>query len=335
MTRAALLPAGADPFLLSYWLRNYARVWADEVDELVVYVCGQTDPEALDYIGAQVAAVPHAWVVNTPNRTDHGTVIGQLLNITDADLVMLCEDDAFVRHPGVVNERFRRIERGECDVVGTARGNAGPKLIARAAERFGALPETESGETGHSLYPCFLFARREELLGLPYSPRFLPEGTYIPSLDYTCDQEEGVDTFTEASWDLRARGLVIESEAAYRSNSAFPGSGTDRVDGGANNGDAPWFHVGSLSSGYGCAFMAPPNPTLITQVSEEQERVDWTKRASWWQRAYDLWDGGIPDHHRQTVESFDAFCRATGMVPEQIAWWRRSYDPMVSWDERP
>ena len=144
---------------------------------------------------------------------------------------------------------------------------------------------------------------------------------------------------SHASWQMRAAGLRVESESAYRSDSAHgPSPERHNVDGGTNNGDAPWFHVGSLSSGYGCAFMSgspEAEAGLRLLIDRDQERIDWTKRASWWQRVYQLWDGGIPAHHAQTVAEFEALCAATHIDPVDVAWWRRSYDAMVSWDERP
>ena len=55
--RAALLPAGGDPYLLAYWLRHYAT-WADEVDELRIVVCGQNDPGVVRYMLERVNEAP-------------------------------------------------------------------------------------------------------------------------------------------------------------------------------------------------------------------------------------------------------------------------------------
>ncbi len=48
MTRAALLPAGKDPFLLAYWLRNY-KTWMRYVDEIYIVVCGEPDVEIEEF----------------------------------------------------------------------------------------------------------------------------------------------------------------------------------------------------------------------------------------------------------------------------------------------
>ena len=71
MTRAALLPAGADPFLNAYWLRHY-RTWADQVDELHVAVCGDIPAEVIRYTAECIKSVPHATMHYFPERTKHG-----------------------------------------------------------------------------------------------------------------------------------------------------------------------------------------------------------------------------------------------------------------------
>jgi hypothetical protein len=332
--RAALLPAGGDPFLLAYWLRHYAT-WADEVDELRIVVCGQTDPTVMNYISGQVASVPHARVEFFPGRTDHGEVIRYLVDQTSADYVVLLEDDAFVRHPGVVAERFRRIEAGEVDVIGTARGNAGPKLLHRAEQRFGPTPVTVSGETGLSLYPCFMFARKSDIPTGRIGAFGWRNGDYIAALDYTCDQEEGADTFTHATWQMRAAGLRVEAESAYRSDAAHSGEGRHMVDGGTNTGDAPWFHVGSLSSGFGCSFMVDQTSggyeSLCEIVRPKGELYDWHKRMSWWTRVADVTEGELPDYHTEYRAQLDKFMADVDADPNEVTRWRRNYDPLVTW----
>lgn len=331
--RAALLPAGGDPYLLAFWLRHYAT-WADEVDELRIVVCGQNDPSVQAYIRERVSEVPHAQVEFFVGRTDHGAVLRHLVNQTPADYVLFCEDDAFVRHPGVVRSRFEKIERGEVDVIGTARGNAGPNLIARAEQRFGPSPVTVSGETGLSLYPCFLFIEKRHLpdnLGAS----FWTKGTYIAALDYTTVEEEAADTFTWASWHLRSLGLRVESESAYRSDSAHSNEGRHNVDGGTNTGDAPWFHVGSLSSGYGCAFGVDQDnggyQSLVEIVRPKGELYDWHKRMSWWTRVADATEGELPDFHAQYRAGLDRFMADVDADPNEVARWRHNYDPLVTW----
>ena len=153
MSRAALLPAGADPFLIAYWLRNYAT-WAQFVDELRITVSGALEPEVLAYIEGLVAAAPNATMTHIGHRTDHGKMIGVLLDQTDVTHVMLCEDDAYIRRPGIVDECFRFAEDG--GLVATPRDSyASVEVTGAAAATFGE---------GFSFWPCFVFVAREHLL---------------------------------------------------------------------------------------------------------------------------------------------------------------------------
>lgn len=322
--RAALLPAGPDPFLIAYWLRHY-RTWAAEVDELRLMVCGQRNQEVRDYIRACVAAVPHASVEFLDARTDHGKVMGMLFANCDADLVLFCEDDAFVRQPGAIDNRFKRIEAGLTDVVGCPRGNASMRLVAAAEAIWGKPPDTVTGETGLALFPAFVFARRSDLERTDgnFSARNWRAGIYLPQLNLYTEEDDSADTFTDTSWQLRALGLRIEAEPAYRSAS--------------KGGDAPWFHVGSLSAGYGNAFMVDMTPerraAYWDQVRVPGEKWDWMKRASWWERVWECWDGGIPDHHREYGESLRDFELGVAMEPATVAYWRDYFDHSVTWPE--
>lgn len=338
MTRAALLPAGGDPFLLAYWLRHYREIWADEVDELRIIVNGQNEPSARAYIEAEVAKSPHARVLFLDWRNDHGVNLRALVENTQMTHVLFCEDDAFVRHPGVISSRFEAIERGDVDVIGTARGNATDRLLFRARLRFGDPPVTESGETGLSLYPCFLFSSKENIPPGHLGAYRWEAGDYIEPLDYTCEGEEAADTFTYSSWVMRNNGLRIRSEAAYRSDSAHNGAGRHNVDGGTNNGDAPWFHVGSLSSGYGCAFMSDMDPVsyenFVAIVRPKGELYDWEKRMSWWTRVDEATQGDLPGFHERYTAELNKFMRDVDADPDGVAWWRSNYDPLVTWAER-
>ena len=324
MTRAALLPAGADPFLNAYWLRAYREVWADEVDELRVMVCGQRDPEVIEYLLDLAHALPHTTVGFLPDRTDHGRVMRLLLEQTDADHVVFLEDDAFVRQPGVIDERFRRIESGQTDIVGTARGSASMNLIERAAQLWGDGPVTPTGETGLALFPCFVFGRRGDLAACSaFSATHWPAGTYLPPLDITTWDEEAADTFTYASWELRSRGLRIDSEAAYRSSH--------------RGADAPWFHVGSLSAGYGNAFMANLTPEsragIVADVSDPGQLGDWQKRMAWWIRVWEHWDGCLPEHHERYGRELQQFMEDVGAQPAQVQMIAHFFQPLITWTE--
>lgn len=348
--RIALLPSGSDPFVLAYWLRNFAT-WQNEVDQLRVVICGQTDPAVLDYMRERIEAFPNAVLTDViGGRADHGQVLNKMVSESPDGIVCLLEDDAYVRAPGVMAERFRRIKDGECDVIGTSRGNVDPPLIPIAIERFGPAPIGLTGETGHSLFPCFAFVRKSDLerTDRHYGAMGWRAGERIPGLDVdsfawqdsTGEWHDtlGADTFTSATWQLRALGLRVEAESAYRSDSAHNRAAQD---------NAPWFHVGSLSTGVGCALMVDRDSGyqgLADMIRRNSagfsdrpggpgELYDWCKRMSWWQRCWSKWDGGLPDYHRAYGESIAAFMADTGMSQADVDWWTEHYNPLISWEE--
>ena len=341
MKRVALLPAGSDPFLLAYWLRHYAT-WADEVDELRITVVGQHNPVVLDYMAACAAKVPHARIIEAiPQRTDHGWTLRRMLDMSaDAEHVLLLEDDAFVRRPGVVDERFGRIERGAVDVIGTARDNTDPPLIARCKELWGEPWIGPSGESGYTLYPCFVFARRSDLYRTDgnFGAAGWRTGEPIPGLgiaafdwmttDGRPQERMSGDTFTSAGWQLRSLGLRVEGESAYRSDAAHTMAAAQ---------DAPWFHVGSLSTGVGCLFLpevgSGTDPNLVALIRVPGEIRDWHKRMAWWTRVWEKWDGGIPGYHAEYGAALHQAMEDVGAEPDAIAFWRANYDPLVTWPE--
>jgi hypothetical protein len=198
-----------DPFLTAYWLRNY-ETWRGEVDQLVI---GLIDPG--EEVQAHIAALaPDARIVTIHRRMPHGRVMELLLSETDADEILFVEDDAYVRHPGVVDAAFRAL--ADVDVVGTLRG-----------------PDIIDGVEFSHLLPCFLFARRETLAGLDFG---------------TANGSDGIhrDTFGMASFALRDKRLDVRKPylIPYKvpARPQFESWITD---------DPPWFHVGGLSMGYG------------------------------------------------------------------------------------
>ena len=206
--RAVLLPCMGDPFLTEYWLRNYAT-WRDEVDQLVIGLI-DTGEEVRTYIAG---LAPAARIVTINHRMPHGGVMHQLLAETDADEILFVEDDAYVRHPGVIDAAFRALD--DVDVVGTLRG---PDMIGDIA-------------FAHIL-PCFLFSRRETLAGL----------------DFNAVDVDGArrDTFGMASFALRDKRLDI------RKPYVIPYKPPARLQFESwIKDDPPWFHVGGLSMGYG------------------------------------------------------------------------------------
>lgn len=319
MTRAALLPAGADPFHLAYWLRHY-RTWADSIDELHVAVCGAIPPQVIEYLQRIIGAIPNATMHYFSVRTDHGRVIEFLVEQTLADTVVLLEDDAFVRDPGIIDEAFGKIESGAADVIGSPRnGYASQSLISAATAKFGEEPD------GLALWPCFLFARLADLNGTDgrFGGTNWRQGDRY--LDVTLSDEAHADTFIWASHQLRDMGLSVELRDGHRLSEREISS------------SAPWFHVGSLSQGHGNMWQNP----RLTPEWYAQERLMCTmlpgnelpRRVAWWTRFWEKWDGCLPDYHAEYGEGLRTFIRDF-MVDERYAeGLRGSYNYLVTWPE--
>jgi hypothetical protein len=313
MTRAALLPAGSDPFLLAYWLRNFAT-WSDQVDELHISVSGALDNEALSYINDIVAAAGGT-MYHFDYRTDHGTMIGFLLDQTKADIVMLCEDDGFVRRPEVIAECFGRAEEGA--IVATPRGSyADAEVTGAAGAAFGSA---------HSYWPCFVFVAREAMAATDrqFGGTLWRPGDEI--LGRRLRLQSVADTFVWASYQLRAMGLTEDLRDNHRL------SGQNIPD------DAPWFHVGSLSSGHGYTFMGDTPEEKYREEVRTFHRLpqgDAAQRMSWWQRVWQCADGAIPDYHRRYGEELERFRRDIEALPAQIARQQAFNDRLITWPER-
>lgn len=322
MTRAVLLPMGGDPFLDAYWFRHYGT-WADQVDELRVIVCDQPDPEIQAYIKGQADALPNAAVRFQP-RTDHGEMIRILLEETDADIVMLCEDDAFVRFPAIIGRAFSEIESGEVDVIGCPRSTGSDGILSWAKAKYGDWV-TESGESGPILWPCFLFAKREDLIRT--DRRFGAWG-WKPEEDIlgqTFPTEEALDTFGWATLQLREIGLRIRAVSNYRAQ-------LWRLADWA--GEAPWFHIGGLSVGHGLHLLGGESADRAAQWEAMRgDQHDWQKRISWWQRVLEKWDGALPEYHAAYRLALGELMVGAGIDREGVAAWRSGFDSLITWAE--
>ncbi len=314
MTRAALLPAGSDPFVIAYWLRNFAT-WSKYVDELHIAVCGPLEPEPLAYIRACVKQFPHATMEYIPHRTDHGQTITRLFEKTSADHIMLCEDDAFIRRPEIVEESFQFAEAG--GIVATTRGGyAASEVINAAYEAFGSWD---------SFWPCFVFVSREALekTDKHFSGNVWQPGDVI--LGKTLRETTGSDTFVWASYQLRSQGL----EERLIDNHRLSGQNVPN--------DAPWFHVGSLSSGHGLMFMGDIDDVRYRFEVDGFKRLPdgnaW-QRFGWWYRAWMVAEGAIPEYRDRYYDEIGRFRDDVGLSLEDVMAYQPVADGLVTWGER-
>lgn len=312
MSRAAVLPAGPDPFLNAEWLRHFSR-WAGEVDRLYVIVCGQPERKLQRYIEAKIKDVGGRLVEFAP-ILDHGQALHRALADVTEDLVMLCEDDAFVRKSSKVGECFARIERDEVDVVGCPRGSATNEILAFGVGRFGQLTAS-NGEGGPFLWPCFLFAKRADLERIDHYTVW--SGDSLLGRQFATEQT--MDTFGYASMMLRENGARIGVEPNYRAN-------RDRMD---DWGGTPWFHVGSLSTGWGRYVGGTHATEEVWATLRRGDLEDWTKRVAFWEIVADRGDD-LPAEREQYRADLATLVRETGMSRKVIDDWRSKFTGLMN-----
>jgi hypothetical protein len=250
MKSVALLPTPGDPLLAAYWLRNY-EIWRGEVDELIVLVNGGS------------AEFPGANVFRTDRRLGHGQAMRDLIRATSADVVVYCEDDAFVREPGAIRSRLERAYHGE--VIGCPRGGMDPAIAEAATDKWGPIVGPD-GSSGHGLWPAFLFARRDAFMAtdLRFESTSWQGGERVPGLGYKVPHTMTTDTMTAVAFQLRDL-FPITLDVNYKEldQKVFPGS-------------APYFHAGGLSN--------DPASMRDGIPPESNEGRDWAHRFWWWRR---------------------------------------------------
>lgn len=325
MTRAVLMQCAGDPYVVAYFLRNYERVWADDVDELHVLCNGQSDPGIVAAIAAEVARVGGRFS-SEPGRLIHGQATRKLVDGCDADLVLLIEDDAYIRDPGAVAAHFDRIEDGDADVFATPRGGMDPEIEAYARKKWAAEDLTSpEGNTGPGLWPCFVFCR---LANLNATTRRFESWTWkpgqtIPGLDHTvAGREMTTDSFTTTAFELRAAGRRILPVVQHKElwNKTLPPEG------------APWFHAGGLSNG---DFLADDwdGGQARADIGGTNEGLDWAHRCWWWRRILDSSGSLLEPLQAGYRERLHRLIELTG-IAEQVAAWTPILEPWINWDDQ-
>lgn len=281
MKTAALLPTPGDPLLARYWVNNYRQTWQGETDELVVLINGHEldSIDVYESVGARVEF--------TSERLGHGQAMRRLLAMTDADIVMYAEDDAFVRREGVVTKAFDLIRAHETDVIGCPRGGMDPAIGEAAVEKWGECHGPD-GSSGYGLWPAFLFARTADLRAT--SQRFESwtwvTGETVPGVNYTVPHPMTTDTMSTVAFELHDRHDVTLTVNHKE---------LDQKDLGRYPFDPPWFHAGGLSN----------DPTLA-RGGDSNEGRDWAHRFWWWRRiGHDyrhLWNDVDPDYWTDILE---------------------------------
>lgn len=300
--RAAILPLPGDPFLFNYWLKFYDKNWGNLVNRLYVHLNAPVEPAVVAYIRALCDARPNITLLYTDHQTDHGNAINMALDLVTEKYLMLIEDDAFVLNPRMVDSAFALIESGNYEIVGSKRGSCA-NLILEAAQQKWGITTTGLGDQGPNFWPCFFFCPVELLKRTDrnFNARAWHPGENIEALD--CDVEvETVygDTFVNTSLQLRA--MVPPHKIAYVPQyHAHPDDKQHYEHGtGIFDGQAPWVHIGSLSSGISGMLKDDQNRPLASRSirepdgetvlgnppTTEMERMEYERRVQIWQTAW-------------------------------------------------
>ena len=307
--------------MLAYWLRNY-ETWKQHVDELVVLVNGQTDPEALAYAQRFRDRSGRAVHSSAEPRHDGAHRCTSSLN-TEAEYVVLCEDDAYVRTPQAVGDAFTAIRFGATDIVGSPRHE---DYLGQTQE-WGKFDSMDRMEFRHGLWPAFLFLLRADLLATDrmFGDRFWSVGEWVLGLERILTEEDAkyvgishngihLDTLFGTTFQLRAAGLTTELVHHVR---LFDAAATE----GWITESPPWFHITGLST-LSDALSGEPLPDL------DEHGGLWTRRLAWWLRMWHESSTDTPGHAERGVALGDFIVR-TGMRTEDIKAWHQRFEAWV------
>lgn len=333
-SRAALLPHPADPFLFNYWLSFYERVWHHEVDKLYVLVNSPIESSVIDYMERRAMQAPNVDFTYMNKQIEHGNAIDLLLTRCSEDYVMLCEDDGFIFKAGAVNTAFEYLDNDMADIVASPRGSCSTEIWDRAKELWG-LDYSGTGDTGPNFWPNFFFTKREILLATDrnFGARAWMQGETIEPLNLIVEAERYVgDTFVNTSLQLRAKGYRIKEIPQYH------GSPDDVEHFGDRkylfDGQAPWVHVGSLSTGthgvlmdnqgraLGRRLIDAPKPegaVLGAHCNTDAEKKEWERRVAFWELFYESADReAIPSFRLLYRQAIDRVIEQYGLSQKRI-----------------
>lgn len=297
-SRAALLPFPGDPFLLKYWLKFFHEVWGGEVDKLYVLINSPIEKSVVEY-EIELLRNDKITAYYLDHQIEHGTGIDKMLGECEEEYVMLIEDDAYIFKSGYVDRYFSLLESGEYDVIGSPRGSCSMEIYEGARVKFG-LNYEGLGDHGPNFWPNYFFAKRDTLLSTDrnFCARAWDPGEVVEPLGMTVTDSRVVgDTFVNTSLQLRARfpkERILDIPQYHASPDDIEDYENKRF---LFDGNAPWTHIGSLSTGVGgvliddCGrplarrLIDPPKESASVpgQCTTEQERREWERRVAAWE----------------------------------------------------
>ncbi len=333
--RTALLQTPGEACTLAYWLANF-ETWRAEVDRLIVLVNNLYYPDIWAFDRAALEAVG-AEVIFIDGRVQHGDCIDILLSRAPDDLVVLVEDDAYVRTPGMVRACFDRIEAGLVDVIGSPRYQ--DRMSDPVEGSWGPLTQDWS-EIGRVLWPTFLFARAKDLLAT--NRRFGYDvwhvGETIAGLDLAVTPElceyigtgsyAALDVFYGTSYQLRA--LRIEHINHIRPWLPEP---TEQWV----KDDPPWVHITEVSTILGAVMPLTPNGEALPREDVPDLAPGggrWTRVVAWWD-ILSRTEVAIPGHNERFRGWLARFIDLADIDRAEMARWQARFEPWITWAKVP
>lgn len=319
MSRACLLPFCGDPFLLQYWLKFYQNVWGEEVDKLYVCINSNVPDTVKTYCENLIKSLNKTRTITTLKMIDHGPALDALLGICEEEYVMLVEEDAIIFKKGIVDECFRRIESGEVDVVGSARGSCSKGIVDAGKRVYG------TDDHGPNFWPNFFFCKKDLLLNTDrhFHAKSWNKGEYIKEVDYTVEEDVAVgDTFVWASLQIRAMNPKIHLVEQYH---GYPHDLEDYVSQrNLWDGKCPWFHIGSLSGWYSDLM----EETVRAKVATDGE---YERRLQMWLTFYEESDPNeIVDFRNKYKMGIDRMIKEYGLKLSRIRERQRIYKQLTN-----
>ena len=276
--RAALLSTCGDVMITSLLLKLWKRSWHNEIEHLYINFnnhCG-VPPEVVGEFMENIASDPKITFVYHPTGIGNGPPQVELLKLCNEDNVLLLEDDFFIFEPGVVDGYFKKIESGECDLLGSPRYAYGE--VADAAKSKYNLNYSGVGDKGFGWWPTGFYCKKSDLLktDLDFGSKAYKKGVFYKELDHTFSEECYTDTFTWTSLQLRYMGLRAIEIPQYHAMPFIADQPTN----------IPYIHAGSLSAGWGGYLSG-----IVPDVSNESAKQEMETRCAFWKLALEETEG--------------------------------------------
>lgn len=287
MSRAALLSTCGDPFILLLGIKLWQEHWHDEIDRMYINYNNHCEiPQ--DVVGeclAELVKDKQIRLIYNPVGSGNGPPQVENLLVAKEDLVLLLEDDFYIYTPGVVDGFFKRIESGECDMLGSRRYTYGE--VADAAQKKYGLDYSGYGDRGFGFWPTGFYAKREDLLktDLDFGSKQYTKGEYFKELDHTFSETCYTDTFTWASLQLQHMGLTCDNIPQYHAD-PYEIEQKTASEGNWHDGEPTYIHGGSLSAGWN-GYLSGKVPDIQSETNKREIET----RCAFWQIACDVTDG--------------------------------------------